>query len=82
MVPPEVAEVPVALVLHETNHLFVWEGRARGSCLRLPLDLGSGLGHREACMGQGKGLTGVGSQASHQKSEQRVPRALQCWRQR
>lgn len=43
MIPPEVAQVPVALVLHKTDHLLVWEGRARGSCLRLPLGLGSGL---------------------------------------
>ena len=26
VVPPEVAEVPIALVLHETNRLLVWEG--------------------------------------------------------
>lgn len=57
MVPPEVAKVPVALVLHETDHLLVWKERACGSCLRLPQDLGSGLSHREAregaCLSRG-----------------------------
>lgn len=35
MVLPEVAQVPVTLVLHETDHLLVWEGRAGGNCLEM-----------------------------------------------
>lgn len=31
VIPPEVAEVPVTLVLHETNRLLVWEGGHEGA---------------------------------------------------
>lgn len=73
MVLPEVSQVPVALVLHETDHLLVWEGREGGR--ELPGDVGSGLVQSSGLGKLGKGQARAGLQVSHQKNYQRVPRA-------
>lgn len=55
MVLPEVAQVPVALVLHETDHLLVWEGRAGGRCLGTWLRASTQQGPGQVGEGAGQG---------------------------
>lgn len=70
MVLPEVAQVPVALVLHKTDHLLVWEGRVGGSCLGM---WAQGKSRAGAWGSWGRGRLGRGCRCLTRKMTKECP---------